>query len=275
MQRLIIAPEQFNPPYVLLTADQQHYLSRVLRLRAGEHFIAVTAQQWWLAELQSGELQARVLEIVPVQHELLVAVTLVSALPKGSGFDEVVRQATELGVAQIIPVLSDRTLLQPSAQKVDRWRRIAQEAAEQAERQVVPIVQDPIPLTHHLQELGHRTSRDQAYFCVARGKIPYLWKSLQSSQMGSSIFVATGPEGGWTEREVAQAIAANYQPVSLGRRILRAVTAPLAALAILAARLESESDPEERELNNLDFFSPHPQPPTPPPLPNLGEGAGG
>ena len=130
LQRLVITDAQIDQQQILLTIEQQHYLSRVLRLRSGDQFIAMNGQgQGWLASLVSD--RAHILESIHAQSELPISVTLVLALPKGNGLDEVVRQTTELGVTCIAPVISERTLLNPSANKLERWRRIAQEAAEQ------------------------------------------------------------------------------------------------------------------------------------------------
>lgn len=260
LQRLAIAPAQLNQEQICLTAEQQHYLSRVLRLSSGDRFIAMNGEgQWWLAELcpsSDQALQARILQALAVDTELPVSTTLVVALPKGSGFDEVVRQATELGISCIAPVISDRTLLHPSPQKLERWRRIAQEAAEQSERQVVPTILEPVPLRSQLQSLLTPTTDNPpaiGYFCVTRHDAPHLLTCLQRD-LGfadeqtprsalSSMVIVTGPEGGWTETEVEQAIAIGYQPVSLGQRIFRAVTAPLVALSIIAAVAEATPSP--------------------------------
>lgn len=236
LQRLVIAPDQLNPPQILLNADQQHYLSRVLRLRSGDQFIAMDGQgKGWLAQLQSD--QAKILEAIDTRSELPISVTLILALPKGNGFDDVVRQVTELGVTCIAPVISDRTLLHPSPNKLDRWRRIAQEAAEQSERQIVPTILEPVPFRDRLSQ----NSEDRHFICLARGSSPHLLDVLLE-QTYSSIKLAIGPEGGWTDSEIEQAIAANYQPISLGRRILRAVTAPIVALSLISGSLERTNE---------------------------------
>ena len=173
-----------------------------------------------------------------------------AALPKGNGFDEVVRQATELGVASIVPVTSDRTLLKPSAQKVDRWRRIAAEAAEQSERQIVPTILEPVSFDLAVKDCGQK----YRYICVARGDNPHFWDcliGLEPPFVGAvppcpppagggelSIVIAIGPEGGWTDGEVKRAIELGFEPVSLGSRILRAVTAPIVALSLVGAAFE-------------------------------------
>ncbi len=241
MQRLVISPEQVCDRQLTLTAAQQHYLARVLRLGVGDRFLAMDGQgSLWLAVLAQGypHLQAKLLEAVVMQTELPVAVTLVAALPKGNGFDEVVRQATELGVAAIAPVISDRTLLQPSPQKLERWRRIAQEAAEQAERLIVPTIEEPLTWENYLRQ--NQKQSGLKLICVARGSHPTLLQTLaqQFADHSTPALLAIGPEGGWTEAEVARAITVGYQPVSLGNRILRAVTAPIVALALAIALVE-------------------------------------
>lgn len=238
----MIDPAQLSAPTIALTPPQQHYLLRVLRLGQGDRFVAMDGQgQAWVAQLTQadpiGGWLAERLSPVTVATELPIAVTLVMALPKGNGFDEVVRQTTELGVSCIAPVISDRTLLNPSPQKVDRWRRIAQEAAEQSERQIVPTILDPVPFRASLEAFSTNTI---SYFCVTRRSSPHLLTCLSTNQSKptSTITIAIGAEGGWTDAEVDQAIAVGYQPVSLGARILRAVTAPIVALSLIAASYE-------------------------------------
>ncbi|MFN6484384.1 MULTISPECIES: 16S rRNA (uracil(1498)-N(3))-methyltransferase [unclassified Nostoc] len=244
LQRIAIAPSQLQQGQILLTKEQQHYLGRVLRLREGDRFIAMDGRgEWWLAQL-TGE-QAQVLEPLLVETELPVAITLMVALPKGNGFDEVVRCCTELGVACIAPVLSDRTLLHPSPQKLERWRRIATEAAEQSERSFVPTILEPVAFNTGLSlVIGDLSANNQQYICVARGEFPHLKDCLQQKRQMTSdigqeaIVIATGPEGGWTPQEIENAKLAGFQPVSLGRRILRAVTAPVVALSLITASCE-------------------------------------
>lgn len=234
LQRLAIAPSQLQDQQILLNAQQQHYLGRVLRLQPGDRFIAIDGQgHWWLAQLTAN--RAQILEPISAQTELPISVTLMIALPKGTGFDEVVRQTTELGVATIVPVVSERTLLNPSPQKIQRWQRIAVEAAEQSERQIVPAILDPVPFTTSLAAV----TTTHRYICVARNNCPHLKDAINPGSITAEILVATGPEGGWTAAEVECAIAVGFQPVSLGRRILRAVTAPLVAMSAVAAALES------------------------------------
>ena len=237
LQRLVISAGQLQEQQINLTLEQQHYLGRVLRLGKGDRFVAMNGVGGsWLAELLHSE-QAKILNPIIIPTELPIAMTLLIALPKGNSFDEVVRQATELGVTCIVPVISDRTLLQPSPQKLDRWRRIAQEAAEQSERQRVPTLLNPIPFRETLQ-----TPVSDSYICVTRYHANHFLDRLLLNPF-QSLTVAIGPEGGWTEAELEQAIAAQFQPVSLGSRILRTVTAPIVALSLIAAACERTPAP--------------------------------
>ncbi len=231
LQRITINPHQLQATQLLLTPQQQHYLLRVLRLRDSDKFIAMNGQgKWWLAQLQ-GE-GAEILELLEVKTELPISITLMMALPKGNGFDEVVRCCTELGVTSIVPVLSDRTLLNPSPQKLERWRRIASEAAEQSERAFVPTILEPVAFKTTINEI----TATHRYICEARGDYPHLKQMINNT--ANEIIIAIGPEGGWTDQELEIAVQSGFKAISLGCRILRAVTAPIVAISLIAANFE-------------------------------------
>ncbi|MDJ0536742.1 MAG: 16S rRNA (uracil(1498)-N(3))-methyltransferase [Xenococcaceae cyanobacterium MO_207.B15] len=232
--RLVIAPEQRQSEQINLTSAQLHYLKRVLRMQNGDRFVAMDGQdKSWLAEIK-GEL-AQIIETINISTELPVSITLIAALPKGNNFEQVIRSCTELGVSTFIPTISDRTLLKPSPHKLERWRKIATEAAEQSERQFVPAILNPVSFTEAISTVSNtETAR---YICVARGDRLSLWSCLQDRYY-PEIVMAIGCEGGWTEAEIEQAIELGYQPVSLGRRILRAVTAPIVAVSLVMAAFE-------------------------------------
>lgn len=244
MQRIVVETEQIEGSTLSLTSDQQHYLMRVLRLRGGDRFLALDGKGGlWLATLIPSGEQAHLtipeamsansasgLESSPA--DTIPPITLAACLPK-QGFDEVIRQVTELGVDQIVPLISDRTLLRPSANKLQRWRRIAAEAAEQSERLTVPKVYDPIVLP---QWLSQKTEKGR-YFCVARYIAPSLLSVCLCAGHKATV-IAVGPEGGWTESEIETAISADYQLVTLGMGVLRAVTASVAAVSVLRSGFE-------------------------------------
>jgi 16S rRNA (uracil1498-N3)-methyltransferase len=245
--RLVIAPEQENDGQIILTPEQKHYLYRVLRLKAGDRFIAIDGMGGvWNACVMDG--YAQITDKIVETNELSLTVTLIAALPKGNGFDDVVRACTELGVVRILPIVSQRTLLKPSDNKLERWRKIATEAAEQAERQIIPKIAVPTDLTAAIAALHPKSNR---FLCVARGNPPHLLDCLlqkpyldrASNSFGDrEIVVAIGSEGGWTEAEITEANAGGFQSVSLGKRVLRAITAPMAAISLIAGVLDCRRD---------------------------------
>lgn len=237
MYRIVIEPIQKEQGWVTLTQEQHHYLKRVLRLKDGDRFIAMDGQgQAWNAIVQGNS--AQLLETLTESTELSINLTLMVALPKGNGFEDIVRCCTELGVTTFIPIISERTLLNPSAQKVERWRKIALESAEQSERQIIPQILEPIEFYTALTKLQEiHTDR---YICVTRREIKHLLTYLQQPILNSQV-IATGPEGGWTNQEVDAAIAAGFQPVSLGRRILRAITAPVYVASLISAMVDPQN----------------------------------
>ncbi len=267
VQRITISPQQQQGSLLVLQPDQMHYLVRVLRLKEGDRFIAQNGQgQQWLAALGEQSDQAQILESITPATQLSAPIRLIAAVPKGNGFDQVVRQTTELGVTHIYPVLTERTLLKPSSNKLTRWRRIAEEASEQSERITVPEIFEPtsfeLCIKHPSWEGSEKGQNGELrYLCAARlvstqapGKTPeqtseqkpdrnpHLLAHLLTHQRDNlatanlrSVTLAIGPEGGWTSGEITVAIAHGYKPVSLGSVILRAVTAPVTALSLVTA----------------------------------------
>lgn len=239
LQRLIFAPDQVHATYVTLNTEQKRYLLNVLRLQTGAPFIAMDGQgHWWHAELNCDHDTATLLQPITINNELPISLTLVAAPPKGKGFDEVVHSATELGVRHIYPLLSKRTLARPSDQKINRWQKIAREATEQSLRQCAPVIHSPISLnqvsTTQAPPLG-----GTRFFCSTQANPLPLTTALQTTQLLHQITIITGPEGGWSPEEEEQLYQMPCIAVSLGRRVLRAVTAPLCALALTAAFLET------------------------------------
>ncbi len=268
VQRITVSPQQYQGTSIALTAQQVHYLVRVLRLKVGDRFIAQDgSSQQWLAAL-TGQLElAEVIETLSPLHPLSPTppLRLIAALPKGNSFDQVVRQSTELGVTHIYPVFSERSLLKPSDHKLARWQKIAQEAAEQSERLAVPNIFAPVGFQQCLAQADWAGLR---YICVARShdssSAPSASASLnaslsaplsalpnsQSSHLlthlldnltsadSPSVTLAVGPEGGWTTEEITVANRYHYKSISLGSAILRAVTAPITALSLVTAARE-------------------------------------
>ena len=236
----LVVKKQIQGDLIELDPQQLHYLLRVLRLKNGDRFVAMNGVgEAWLAQIQ--DKGANILEAIELNTELSVSLSLITALPKGSGYEQIIRCCTELGASNFVPVISDRTILKPSSNKVQRWRKIAAEAAEQSERQIVPTILEPTKFTSAISEISEANSGSK-YICVARKDVPRLWHCLGNLEnLGNitqpEIVIATGCEGGWTDLEIDKAIAVGFQPVSLGDRILRAITAPIVASSLVSATI--------------------------------------
>jgi 16S rRNA (uracil1498-N3)-methyltransferase len=233
---LVIDDSQKIDNFIRLSLEQEHYLRRVVRLNNEQNFIAINGKGdcWQVKLLSNG---GEVVSFFQEKRELPIDVTLIVALPKGNGFEDIVRCTTELGVNKLLPVITDRTLPKPSDNKLRRWRKIAQEATEQSQRGIVPLIDEPKPFNQVIREIK---SLDYTRFiAVARTQEKHILSYLNPDILPSHIIIATGCEGGWTSKEVETAIAHSFQPVSLGKRILRAVTAPIAMMALMAGISEN------------------------------------
>ena len=253
LQRVTLQAHQVTPALqinsaIALTAEQRNYLHNVLRLNVGAEFIALDGRGiWWLAKLGKDADTAEIIAKIENDTELSVKVILGIAMPKGNNIESVIRQTTELGIRQIVPLYSDRTIIKSGTelgnQKRDRWQRIAEEAAELSMRTYIPEVNAPQNLATWLSDLLDSTIL--RYICVTTPDAPHLLTSLQNTDLQNTdnlpIAIATGCEGGWTVREEEMAIAAGFMPVSLGDRVLSAVTAPVVALAVVGAFLDTSS----------------------------------
>jgi 16S rRNA (uracil1498-N3)-methyltransferase len=226
-------------PAVDLPRDEAEHLSRVLRLRAGDPVQVFDGRGREFAGKvhQVGRASATVTldgEVTPAR-EPSVRLTLVQAVPKGDAMDRIVRDATMLGVAAIVPLVSARAeasvrRLEASG-RVDRWQRIAVASVKQCGRAVVPAVLQPTTL----EECFGRVDAARRYLLAEPGLLQVESvgvRSLSAEPAPTSALLIVGPEGGWTPDEVEAARRAGCTPLTLGPRTLRADAA--AAVAITA-----------------------------------------
>jgi 16S rRNA (uracil1498-N3)-methyltransferase len=218
-----------------LKGDQALHLAKVLRAEPGQIFDVVANGFLHRAEvLRVGES-----EVVFTLHEELEAdaalpVHLLMAVFKFDHMEWGIEKATELGVSRITPVIARRTekhLAQAATKRVERWRRIVREAAQQSRRSDVPAVDDPVTLKSALEG----TDAGRKLLLAETEQENSLRAALVDGVQ--SVALAIGPEGGWTAEEMKLFEAAGWKSVTLGPRILRAETAAIAALAVCAAML--------------------------------------
>ena len=240
---------------VALSGDIAHQIARVLRLRASEEIVLIPTDAdnavEWRVRLVSVEARVARGEIIaerPALPEPTCAVTLCAALLKGERFDWLLQKATELGVAAIQPIVTAHTIRKISPDDVhalDRWRRIVTEAAEQSGRGRAPTIHGPVPLGELLDAVA-------APIFVAHETVAA--RTLAEAVPAGATYaaVAIGPEGGFSESEVARLVAeAGAIPVSLGPRVLRAETAAITAVTVVMATTGNLAPPRERGWHDI------------------------
>jgi 16S rRNA (uracil1498-N3)-methyltransferase len=215
-----------------------HKIVTVLRLHSGDRIEVIDSGGQVFAavvELQSQPARALLGELVERPTETKLELTLSQGVPKGQKMDFVVEKATELGVRQIIPFVSERTVGEArGAAKTERWQRLARTAAQQCGRTIVPQVEAPVPFADLVSRFG---SFDAVLIAWELAEREALRAVLPNVIAGAQrIMVVIGPEGGITHAEAHEALAAGAHALSLGARILRTETAGLVACtAILYA----------------------------------------
>jgi 16S rRNA (uracil1498-N3)-methyltransferase len=227
-----------------LTGDQAIHLARVLRAEPGQIYDIVSNGFLYRAEItRVTEQQVDFSLYEELSSDAALPLHLLLAIFKFDHMEWAIEKATELGVSHITPVLARRTekhLAQPSAKRVERWRRITLEASKQSRRTTVPEVADPTQLKAALKHettptriLLSETEQATTLSTALQASV----RSTVSEAAGHTIAIAIGPEGGWTPEEISLFTQHQWQPVTLGPRILRAETAAIAAIAIAGAHL--------------------------------------
>jgi 16S rRNA (uracil1498-N3)-methyltransferase len=180
--------------------------------------------------------------VAELQADPALPVTVMLAVYKFDRMEWAIEKATELGVAAIAPVFARRTekhLAQAAARRADRWRRIAREASQQARRSDVPLLQDPLPLALRVQAPSSSTRivlAEQERITALRHLVDEAVAAGRDEK--PSLEIAIGPEGGWAPGEETLFEANGWRAASLGPRIVRAETAAIAALAVVASCLQ-------------------------------------
>jgi 16S rRNA (uracil1498-N3)-methyltransferase len=219
-----------------LTGEHADHLVRVLRARVGQEFdIAAgsTLRRGRIVSVAAGRVEFELGEEVSAIS--VANVTLLLSVFKFDRMEWAIEKCTELGVSRIVPMIARRTdahLAAASAKRVERWRRLALQAAEQSRRTVPPEVAVPLKLKDAVDLPG------AARILLAEAEQQVLLRDvLDSHPDQGEILLAIGPEGGWADDEVQLFKNAGWISVSLGSTILRAETAAIAATAIVISEL--------------------------------------
>lgn len=245
MPRFFVPSDDITSTSITVRGNDAHHISRALRMAAGEHITVCDSSgceyDCVLKAFTEGAVVADILAVRQQDTEPPYRLVLYQALPKGDKLDTVIQKSVECGVFSIVPFESERCVvrMKPEAEdkKRERRRRIASEAAKQCGRGVVPEVGATVSFEAMLTQAA---KADLVLFCFeGEGTVP-LPRLLADHPVpkGATIAVIIGSEGGFSLSEAARATDAGFLPTGLGKRILRTETAPIFALACIAAVLE-------------------------------------
>ena len=244
MYRFYIEPSQKQGDIIEIMGEDVNHIRNVLRMKNGEKFMLCDgAGTDYLCELSGSKernLVATVLEEKKSDTELPVRLVLFQGLPKKDKMELIIQKAVELGVYEIVPVATKRCVVKldakKEASKIARWQAIAEAAAKQSKRDVIPQIGAVMTLKEALREANEFEVSIMPYE-NAEG-MAATRSLLDSIRPGQRVAIFIGPEGGFDDTEVEAALALGTRPVTLGRRILRTETAGLAMLSMLVYVLE-------------------------------------
>ncbi len=244
MYHFFVTPDQIRDGYAVIIGQDVNHIRSVLRMKPGEQIgIRDGISRSYLCELEElcpEEIRARILSEETESSELPARLYLFQGLPKSDKMELIIQKAVELGACQIIPVATRRAVVKldkkKEESKVKRWNAIAESAAKQSGRMMIPEVTGVMNLEEAFSYAG-TFDLNLIPYELAEG-MAETRRILADAKPGMQIGIFIGPEGGFDTEEVDLAVSRGVHPITLGRRILRTETAGLTALSILMFQLE-------------------------------------
>ena len=245
MYHFFVDENQIEKDRAYIIGSDVNHIVNVLRMKVGEELLISVKGDWdYLCRIVDIEPDRVSLFIVESMEskELPVKIILLQAIPKFDKLELIIQKAVELGVSEIIPVITKRVVVKLEEKKiktkVDRWNAIANSAAKQSKRSIIPKVCNPQTLKQSLE-----TVKDCGVKLIPYENADGIQKTrqiLDALNGKDNIAVFIGPEGGFEENEVFEALNSGFEAITLGKRILRTETAGLALLSNIMFRLEDE-----------------------------------
>lgn len=245
MYHFFVEEEQVNGENAYISGSDVNHIVNVLRMKVGEELLISVKGDWdylcKIEEIENDRVNLKLLESME-QRELPIKLTLLQGIPKSDKLEMIIQKAIELGVSNIIPVKTNRVVVRidekKTQAKVNRWNAIAQSAAKQSKRSIIPKVLNPQTLDNALEIV-----KDYGVKLLPYENADGIKKTkdiLNSLNSKNNIAVFIGPEGGFEEAEVKKSTDSGFEVITLGKRILRTETAGLALLSNIMIRLEEE-----------------------------------
>lgn len=245
MYHFFVETEQIQGTDIYITGKDVNHIRNVLRMKIGEELSVgngVDGKEYRcvIEEFQEDAIHCKLCFIKEEGVELPVKVTLFQGLPKADKMELIIQKAVELGVYEIVPVATKRCVVKldakKEASKIQRWQAIAEAAAKQSKRAVVPVIR-PVQTIKEAVVNASAMEHKMIPYELAEG-MESSRKAFEEIEAGSSVAIFIGPEGGFEESEIAMAKEAGMIPISLGKRILRTETAGFTVLAWIMYELE-------------------------------------
>lgn len=251
MQKVFADSSAVHQDTISITGDDVNHIVNVLRMKPEEQILVSTGgDSEYLCEIgdRSGEtLNLRILDYSASSRELPVNLVLCQAIPKGDRMETVIQKAVELGASRVVPVKTSRVIVKLTEDKLKkrlvRWNAIAESAARQSKRNVIPEVTSPVDFRQAIENAA-----DQGFAIIPYEQEHDMAKTRETIKNivnqcrtcpGKTISIFIGPEGGFSEEEIDYALSRGVTPVTLGHRILRTETAGMTMLSVLMFMLES------------------------------------
>ncbi len=236
--------EKDGKTFALIEGSDVNHAKNVLRMKeADELLVSDGSGNDYICKVTSisdDDIMCEVVTKKASSAELESKIYLFQGLPKADKFEHIIQKSVELGVYEIIPVALSRSVVKyddkKSKSKIERWQKIAESAAKQSQRGIIPNVCDVVSLDNALlmaKDIDVKLIPYENFTDIKSTK-----EILNNIKPGNSIAIIVGPEGGLSEEEVRKANEAGFQSISLGSRILRTETAPLMLLSVLSFNLE-------------------------------------
>lgn len=247
MYRFFVGAEQIDREslQVQITGSDVNHIKNVLRMREGETIVVSSGdnQEYTceISHLDGEQILATIKYIEEVGMELPSRIFLFQGLPKSDKMELIIQKAVELGVYEVIPVETRRAVVKldakKEASKIKRWQGIAESAAKQSKRMIIPQIHSVMKFDQALAYAEELDVRMIPYELAE--DMAHTRAFLEQIEPGKSIGIFIGPEGGFTPEEVTLAMEHKVEPITLGKRILRTETAGMTVLSILMYLMES------------------------------------
>ncbi len=245
MHRFYVNQNQITDQAVRIAGPDVNHIKNVLRMKQGEEIIICNGQgkdcYCIIDRVSENEIIALVQTVKDTETELGTRITLFQGVPKSDKMELIIQKAVELGVYEIVPVMTKRVIVKlddkkKEAKKLERWQAIAEGAAKQSGRGIIPIIK---PVQTYAQAIDYAKTFDKNVIPYENAKGMQNTRDIMNGlSKYKTVGVFIGPEGGFEETEVDRAKQAGIDPITLGKRILRTETAGLAVLAMMVLVLD-------------------------------------